>query len=90
MVESKKGFHMPHALEAVVLNLMVDASTGEKSYGEKPFTYTRCVEKVSGKCRVVVGGFDSLGLGVCNTLSFDGEHLGAAVVIRGSAGTWDL
>lgn len=81
---------MPHILEAAVLNLMVDAHTGEKLYGERPLTYTRCEEKTSGKCSVIVGCLDSLGLGVCNTLSFDGEHLGAAVVIRGSAGTWDL
>lgn len=81
MVEAKEGFHMPHALEAAVLNLMVDAFTEEKLYGEEPLTYTRCVEQVDGKSTAVVGGFSSAGPNVFD-FPFDVFHCGAGAVLR--------
>ncbi len=59
-----KGYSMPNILEAVLLNLMVFASTGERLYGTDPWTYTHCTEKVDGKYPVAVGGFNFQGLEV--------------------------
>jgi hypothetical protein len=82
MVEAKKGFRMPHVLEAAVLNLMVDAFTGKKLYGETPVTYTRCIEKVDGEYPVVVGGFGSAGLDVIRRHTFVSDAYGAAGALR--------
>jgi hypothetical protein len=81
MVE-KKGCRMPSVLEAVVLNLMVFAFTGERLYGEEPLTYTRCSEKVDGKYPVVVGGFDFDGLHVISYhfTFFDFDSYGVAAL----------
>ena len=80
MVE-EKGCHLPSVLEAIVLNLMVFAFTGERLYGQDPWTYTRCAEKVDGKYPVVVGGFGSAGLYV-HIIHFDYDHYGAACALR--------
>lgn len=58
----EKGGCMQSILEATVLNLMVFALTGKRLFGER--TFTCCIEKVDGKHRVFVGGFNSLGLSV--------------------------
>ncbi len=63
MVEAR-GCSMPSVLEAVALNLMVFASTGERLYGEKPCTYTRCIEKVDDQYPILVGCFRANGLNV--------------------------
>jgi len=84
MVE-EKGCHMPSVLEAIVLNLMVFDLTGERLYGQDPWTYTRCVEKVDGKYPVVVGGFGSDGLNVNDDYSisfFDYDDYCAACARR--------
>ncbi len=55
MVE-EKGCSMPRVLEAVLLNLIVFAFTGERLYGTG--IYTCCMEKVDGESPVIVGNFD--------------------------------
>ena len=81
MVE-ERGCSMPSVLEAVVLNLMVFAFTRERLYGQEPWTYTRCTEKVDGQYPVVVGGFGSVGLNVCNVIFGYGVRCGAACALR--------
>jgi len=56
IVESR-GCTMPTMIEAIVLNLMVFAYTGERLYGDDPWDYTRCIEKVDEGKSVFVGGF---------------------------------
>jgi hypothetical protein len=80
MVE-ERGCSMPSVLEAMVLNLMVFASTGERLYGQEPWTYTRCIEKVDGQYPVVVGGFGSDGLSVPHNI-FDDDSYGVACARR--------
>ena len=79
MVEGQEGFRMPHALEAIVLNLMVFAFTNERLYGESPLTYTRCVETFHRLYNVVVGGFVSDGLSVDDD-RFDSDDVGVAAL----------
>jgi hypothetical protein len=79
MVEDE-GCRLPSVLEAIVLNLMVFAFTGERLYGQDPWTYTRCAEKVDGKYPVVVGGFGSAGLVVND--DGDSDSYGAACALR--------
>lgn len=81
MVE-ERGCSMPSVLEAVVLNLMVFAFTGERVYGQKPWTFTRCIEKVDGQYPVVVGGFGSDCLSVFISTFFENGLFGAACVLR--------
>ena len=80
MVE-ERGCSMPSVLEAIVLNLMVFAFTGERLYGREPWTYTHCIEKVDGQYPVVVGGFGSDGLHVYFN-DFDYDFFGAACALR--------
>ncbi len=61
MVE-EQDCSMPTVLEAVVLNLMVFARTEERLYGQKPLTYTHCIEKTRDQYPVMVGGFGQKGL----------------------------
>jgi|GEM_PF-6180243 len=58
----KGPYAVPGALEISTGILMHHAKTGEKLYPEHPNTYTRCQEKLSKGCRVVVGSFGSSGL----------------------------
>jgi hypothetical protein len=83
MVEAR-GCSMPSVLEAVVLNLMVFAFTGDRLYGQEPWTYTRCTEIVDGQHPVVVGGFGSVGLDVNFVSSYDfyDGYFGAACALR--------
>ena len=64
---SKLGlpYEMPHALEAAAAILLHHAREGEQLFGDHPWTFTRCQEKVGeNQYRVVVGGFSSGGLNV--------------------------
>ncbi len=79
MVEGM-GCHMPSILEAVVLNLMVFAFTGERLYGKEPVAvYTRCSEVVWAGYPVVVGGFGPKGLSIYAASSSSTSHGVAAV-----------
>lgn len=77
----ERGCSMPRLLEAVVLNLMVFAFTGERLYGQEPWTYNRCIEKVDGKYPVLVGGFGSGGPSVFYDLCGDYDF-GVACSLR--------
>jgi hypothetical protein len=64
---SKLGlpYEMPHALEAAAAILLHHAREGERLFGDAPWTYTRCQDKVDeNRYPVVVGGFSSRGLRV--------------------------
>lgn len=80
MVEEKAGFRMLYALEAIVLNLMVFAFTGERLFGQKPWTYTRCIEKDERGSPIVVGGFGDFGLYVYDNFTAIGNNNGVAVL----------
>ena len=60
----RKGlpYELPQALEAATAILLHYVRTGERLYGDDPWTYTRCQETVANKYPVVVGGFSSGGL----------------------------
>ena len=58
----KGPYEVPGALEMATAILMHHAETGERLYSDSPSTYTRCQEKLSNGCRVLVGGFSSSGL----------------------------
>ncbi len=62
MIEAQEDYHMPCVLEAMVLNLIVYAFTGEQLYGAG--TYARCVEKLHDTYPVSVGDFGPYGLDV--------------------------
>ncbi len=55
----EKGCHMPAAIQAAALNLIVFALTGERLFTS---VYTHCNRKVEGKYPIIVGGFGSDGL----------------------------
>jgi hypothetical protein len=57
-------YEVPRALEAATAILMHHARTGERLFGDNPYTFTRCQELADGKYPVVVGGFGSSGLSV--------------------------
>jgi hypothetical protein len=76
-----RGCSMPSVLEAIVLNLMVFAFTREWLYGQEPWTYTRCIEKVDGQHPVTVGSFGSDGL-VVDSSRFDHDCYGAGCALR--------
>jgi hypothetical protein len=59
-------YELPHALEAATAILMHHAREGERLFGDEPLIYTRCQEVVNG-FPVIVGGFESSGLGVHNS-----------------------
>jgi hypothetical protein len=54
-----RPYEIPSALEAATAILMHHARTGERLFGDRPWTYTRCQELVNGAYPVVVGGFES-------------------------------
>ena len=59
-------YEMPHALEAATAILMHYVRTEERLFGDSPYTYTWCQDKVDNSppfdCPVTVGGFSSGGL----------------------------
>ena len=60
-----KGYELPEALEAVVLNIIWYVShEGQVLFNNHPRTYTRCQELINGELSLVVGGFVSGGLHV--------------------------
>jgi hypothetical protein len=67
-------YELPHALEAATAILMHHAREGERLFGDEPLIYTRCQEVVNG-FPVIVGGFESSGLGVHN-ISFSLRRFG--------------
>jgi hypothetical protein len=81
MVKANKDFYVPYALEAIVLNLVVHASTGEQLYGRNPITYTRCADQISDNCPVIVGSFGFEGLSVFFS-SFNYDDYGVACAFR--------
>jgi hypothetical protein len=66
-----RPYEMPSALEAATAILMHHVRTGERLFGDDPWTYTRCQELVDDRYPVVVGGFASSGLRV------DGNYYGS-------------
>ncbi len=80
LVESKKGFRMPHALEVIAANLIIFAFTKERLYGTNPVIYTRCIEKIDERYSVGIGGFGPAGLGVQTGDMRDIGTCGAAAV----------
>ena len=66
---SREGipYVLPSVLEAATAMLLHYAREGERLFGNDPWTYTRCQEQeVVDGYPVVVGGFYSGGLDVCN------------------------
>jgi hypothetical protein len=62
-------YELPKVLEAATAILTHHVRNGERLYGDRPWTYTRCQEWVlhqSNKYPAVVGGFESSGLEVLN------------------------
>ena len=59
-------YAVPRALEAATAILMHHARTGERLFGDAPYTYTRCQELEDGQYPVIVGGFEPSGLYVLN------------------------
>jgi hypothetical protein len=57
-------YAVPRALEAATAILMHHARTGERLFGDAPYTYTRCQELEDGQYPVIVGGFEPSGLNV--------------------------
>jgi hypothetical protein len=72
-------YRLPRALEAAAAMLTHYARTGERLFGDRPWTYTRCQEQelASGAYPVVVGGFESSGLPVYYD-NFDDDTCGVA------------
>jgi NLR family CARD domain-containing protein 3 len=74
-------YEIPGALEAATAILMHYVCTGERLFGDSPWTYTRCQELIGSKYPVVVGCFESSGLDV----NVDFSHCGSYDCL-GSAG----
>ena len=63
LVERHQGYAVPGALEAAVVMLLHHVRSGERLYGDNPWTYTRCQESFEDY-QLVIGGFSSEGLSV--------------------------
>ena len=70
----KRPYVAPGGLEIATGILMHHVQTGERLYSDSLYNYTRCQEKLSNGCRVVVGSFGSSGLHV-SFLYFDENRL---------------
>ena len=70
------GYKVPGALEAAVVMLLHHVRSGERLYGNNPWTYTRFRERVEGYHRVV-GGFSSGGLNFYSN-NYDNPYVGVA------------
>jgi len=79
----KGPYVVPGALEVATGILVHHVKSGEKLYPEKPYTYTRCKEKLSNGNRVVVGAFQPAGLRVFDDYFGDSRHDD-----RGLGGIW--
>ena len=70
-----ENFRVPTLLEAAVCIFMEHVATGNRLYSDSPWTYTRCVEKISDY-QMCIGGFGVAGLNVY--LTYDDECSGLA------------
>ena len=68
-------------LEAATAILTHHAREGERLFGDRPLTFTRCPAVVDGSYPAVVGGFEPSGLDV-DYISYSSHHLGAACCRR--------
>ena len=74
-----KGYELPKALDAVVLNIVWYVShEGQRLFGGSPWTYTRCQEAMDCGWPLIVGGFAQDGIRVLG-INFDASYCGAAV-----------
>jgi hypothetical protein len=74
-------YELPKALEAAAAILAHHVRDGERLYGDNPWTYTCCQERVfhgSSEYPAVVGGFESSGLFVYYFCTYGGDYDGAA------------
>ena len=69
VTKAGQGYTVPPILDATASILMAYFATGERLYGDKPWTFTRCQEEVGGY-QTVCGGFDLAGLHVGRLQSF--------------------
>jgi hypothetical protein len=79
---SKIPYELPKALEAATAILMHHVETGEKLYGENPWTWTRCQERVDTTWTVAIGGFSSVGLSVYSPDYWHGDLDGGVGCLR--------
>lgn len=63
LVNKHRNYDVPNALEAAVCIVTKFVASGIRLYGQKPWTYIRCQEKVQDY-HIVVGGFGPAGLNV--------------------------
>jgi hypothetical protein len=81
----QQPYELPGALEAATAVLIHHARTGERLFGDGPWTYTRCQELVdygSYKYPVVVGGFMSSGFSVFRNFCYDSFSYGVVCCRR--------
>ncbi len=71
------NYEVPCVLDTAICIFMHSISLGERLFTDKPWTYTRCQEKVQGY-HIVVGGFSSAGLDV--SLALDDVNVGVAAL----------
>jgi NLR family CARD domain-containing protein 3 len=77
LTKADPGYEVPAILNATAAILMAYFAKGERLYGDSPWTYTRCQEKVSYQS--FVGGFVATGLDV-NDYDSDNGHVGLAAL----------
>jgi hypothetical protein len=74
-------YELPKALEAATAILTHHVRNGEQLYGDNPWTFTRCQERIvreSNRHPVVVGGFESSGPDIYSSCCSRRCHDGAA------------
>ena len=59
---SPQGYELPSAIDVAASLFLEYIQTEKRFYTDSPYTYTRCVELVSGRWPMVVGGFAPAGL----------------------------
>ena len=81
LVQSYSSYELPGALEAAIAILMEHVVSGKRLYGDNPYTYTRCQEKVNdSQWPVTIGGFAAGGLGVDYYYDDDYDHDGVGAL----------
>jgi len=84
LVEKKgtDGYELPRAIEAAASILMHYFKTDEKLYGQDPWTFTRCQEKVKeNQWPAAIGGFSGKGLYV-NHVWIDEYYFRGVAAVR--------
>ena len=71
-------YELPSVLEAATAILMHHVREGDRRFGDRPWTYTRCPEVVDGRYPTIVGGFGSSGLVVSYSGGYGYCSCGAA------------